>query len=381
MDTIHYPLSTAAVLIPVLSGIAIILDLLSIIWHIRNRNIGASALIFWLIVLNLINFSNAIIWRRDNILHWWNGSIYCDIQVRLLIGATFGALPGALICIMKALARVLDTKRTVVSCGAVDRKRQCIMDCLLCFGLPVFFTVIAYVVQGARYWISGISGCDFAVDRSWPSLVLMIIWPPIMLLICSYYAGKFFLTTISSNHKLTRHQTALIIFRLYRYKSQVSGLLELNRTTRSRFLRLFIMCAIVIVFLLPSSFYQLEWFLTATTPPMHRYSWSYVHSDWNHIYMFPSYGSPVHWDRWMWISCGYIVFLCFGIGREARAMYRDWLLAIGLGRYFSYLEKMLSKPTSESKNSSTWYNSVSSKAKLVFVRKSLNEETTMTESM
>jgi len=186
----EYPLSIAAVLIPILSSIVIVLDLPPMIWHIRNRNIGASALIFWLVLLNLFNFCNALIWPRDNISEWWNGGVYCDIQVRLFMGATIGALPGAILCIMKALARVLDTKKTVVSCGVEDRRRQYTMDGLLCFGLPVFFMIDMYIVQGARYQIAGISGCDFSMDHSWPSIVVVVMWPPIILLISSYYAGK-----------------------------------------------------------------------------------------------------------------------------------------------------------------------------------------------
>jgi hypothetical protein len=186
-----YPLYTSAILVPILSCIAVILDVPPMIWHMRNHNIGASALIFWLVTLNLINFCNALIWPRDNISEWWNGGIFCDIQVRLIMGATIGGLPGATLCIMKALARVLDSKRTIVSCGVEDRRRQCFLDSLLCFGLPAFVMVVMYIVQGGRYFIFGISGCDIPIDRSWPSAVILFIWPPIILLISSYYSGVF----------------------------------------------------------------------------------------------------------------------------------------------------------------------------------------------
>jgi pheromone a factor receptor len=185
-----YPLYISAILIPVLSCFAILLDVPPMIWHIRNRNIAASALIFWLIVLNIINFCNALIWPRDNILEWWNGSIFCDIQVRLVVGAAIGGLPGATLCITKALARVLDTKRTISGYAVEHRKCQYIMDGLVCFGLPAFFVISMYIVQGGRYFISGISGCDVPIDQSWPSVVILFIWPPIILLSSSYYAGK-----------------------------------------------------------------------------------------------------------------------------------------------------------------------------------------------
>jgi len=139
------------------------------------------------------------------------------------------------------------------------------------------------------------------------------------------------------------------------------------------------MSTIVVVFLLPTSIYSLVYFLTAQIPPMHPYSWEYVHSNWDFIAKYPSHGLPVKWDRWLWISCAYIVFFCSGIGREARGMYRNWLLAMGFGRIFTGLEKVAQPSTSETKDSSAWYSSVGSKAKLLFNRKSIG--TTMTDSL
>jgi pheromone a factor receptor len=170
------------------------------------------------------------------------------------------------------------------------------------------------------------------------------------------------------------------MFRLCRYKSQVSSLLKTNKTTSSRFLRLFVMSSIVIVFLLPSCFYELGFLLLSKIPPMHAYSWSFVHSNWDIIRKYPSLGLPVHWDRWMWISSGYIVFLCFGIGREARAMYRDCLLAMRLGRIISGLEKMGQSSTSESKDALACHGRVSSKARPLINRKRLSKKGSMTDS-
>jgi pheromone a factor receptor len=191
----RYP---SAILVPVLSCIAVVLDLPPLVWHMRNRNIGASALIFWLVILNLINFCNALLWPRDNISEWWDGEIFCDIQVRLIMGATIGGLPSATMCIMKALARVLDTRRIEVNCSVENQRRQYFMDVLWCFGLPIFFMVIMYTVQGGRYFIFGISGCDVPIDRSWLSAVVLFIWPPIFLSIGSYFSGiplSLFLST------------------------------------------------------------------------------------------------------------------------------------------------------------------------------------------
>jgi pheromone a factor receptor len=141
------------------------------------------------------------------------------------------------------------------------------------------------------------------------------------------------------------------------------------------------MSSIVVVFLLPVSFYQLGYFIMSETPPMHPYSWSFVHSEWNVIRKYPSLGLPVHWDRWMWISCGYIVFSCFGVGREARAMYRDWLFSIGLRQIFFSSENVGQATKMESKRASTWYNSVGSKARLVLTKSRPFTNSTMNDSL
>jgi pheromone a factor receptor len=179
-----------AILIPLLSIIAILLDIPPIIWHARNRNIGSTSLILWLIVLNSCNFLNALIWPRDDLSNWWKGQVYCDIQVRLIIGGAYGGLPGAVLCIMKALARVLDSKRTVVNASTTDRRRQHVLDGLLCLGLPILFMMVLYIVHAYRYYIVGIMGCDTPLDRSWVTFALLFIWPPIILIISSYYASE-----------------------------------------------------------------------------------------------------------------------------------------------------------------------------------------------
>ncbi|KAF2417237.1 fungal pheromone STE3G-protein-coupled receptor [Tothia fuscella] len=349
MDTSSIPLTTAAIIIPIFSLFAILLDIPPISWHIRNCNIGSSALILWLIILNTSNFLNALIWPRNNMQGWWKGEGYCDIQVRLLVGGSIGGLPGAVLCIMKALARVLDPKKTIVNASSADRRRRFVMDGLLCFGLPIFFMVVLYVVHSWRYNIVGVSGCDVTLDRSWVTIVLLFIWPPILLLVSCYYA-------------------CLVIFRLYRYRAQTAGLLHLNKTTRSRFLRLFIMAVFVLLLLFPAQLVQLFTFaLDHRQEPFHPYSWSLVHTDWDLAILISSKAVPTPWGKYSWIAEGYVVFAFFGLGCDARDMYRGWLAWLGLGKLFpSLLEKTQHKRSS---GSNTWFGSMGSKAKVLFSRK------------
>ena len=54
--------------------------------------------------------------------------------------------------------------------------------------------------------------------------------------------------------------------------------------------------------------------------------------------MVPSGGNVIY-DRWIWLSCGLLVFVFFGFGKDAINMYRTGLLAIGMGRIFPILRQ------------------------------------------
>lgn len=105
-----------------------------------------------------------------------------------MMAANFGIV-GSMACIMRNLAKALDTEHTILSPSKAQRRRQMIIDCLFCFGGPVYVMLIHYIIQPKRYYIFAISGCTSSVDNSWPKLVLVFIWPPIICLIDAYYSG------------------------------------------------------------------------------------------------------------------------------------------------------------------------------------------------
>lgn len=184
-----FPVYPTAIVVPVLSALTIVLDVPPLVWHYRRRNVGACCLVFWILVLNLINIINAILWPTDDMARWWHGAGLCDVEIRLMIGASI-ALPGALACIMRSLASVMDTKKTVLVLTASQRRRQYVLDLLLCFGCPLYLMLVYYVVQDKRYYIWGIVGCNWSADRSWVGITLVLIWPPLFTLVDAYYAGK-----------------------------------------------------------------------------------------------------------------------------------------------------------------------------------------------
>ena len=189
MEDQGFPVTPAVIAVPVLAFITIILDIPPLVWHIRNRNLAASSLVSWILLSNLMNMVNALIWPTDNITIWFDGTGLCDIEVKLMIAATFGIV-GSLVCIMRNLTQVLDTKRTILSQTRAERHWQVAYNCLFCFGGPIYSMAVHYIVQPNRYYVLAISGCTTSYDNSWPKLALILIWPPLFCLVVVYYSGK-----------------------------------------------------------------------------------------------------------------------------------------------------------------------------------------------
>jgi len=180
----------AAIVVAILSGLAVILDIPPLIWHARNNNLAAASLVFWVILLNSMYFMNALIWRNDDIDSWYNGQGLCDIQVKLQVGS-WVAVSGALACIMRNLARVMDTENSILVATKAQRLHRKAFDVFFCFGFPLVIMALSYIPQHYRYYLLGISGCAPSFDTTWPTIVLVYMWPAIISLADAYYAGEY----------------------------------------------------------------------------------------------------------------------------------------------------------------------------------------------
>ena len=179
----------SAVLLAFFSFVIMLLIIPPMLWHFRNRNIGATALVAWTIILLLFTFVNAVLWPDDNIHSWYNGVGLCDIEVKIQIASEV-ARPASLASILRALAAVLDTDRATLVKTKAQRRRNYIIDLSWCFGFPLLQMLFHYIVQTRRYYLYGISGCLPAVDTSWVTVFLLGIPPLLWTLIDAYYAGK-----------------------------------------------------------------------------------------------------------------------------------------------------------------------------------------------
>ena len=179
----------SAIILAAFSLLNLLLDIPPFIFHVRARNVAAGSLVLWILLMNTSDLINALLWPTDNIREWFSGIGLCDVEVKIFVGAQVGQT-GALICIMQDLAKVLDTENVTLGRTDIEAKRRRVWELVMCWGMPLLLMICHYVVQSARYAIFGISGCTIIVDNSWPSIVLLQIWPVIFVLVDVYYSGK-----------------------------------------------------------------------------------------------------------------------------------------------------------------------------------------------
>jgi pheromone a factor receptor len=78
---------------------------------------------------------------------------------------------------VRRLAVILDVDNAQVNPSRARKIRERVVDILICAGIPVLQVALHYIVQLNRYYINAINGCAESWDRSWPTIVIMMIWP------------------------------------------------------------------------------------------------------------------------------------------------------------------------------------------------------------
>jgi pheromone a factor receptor len=159
----------------------------------------------------------------------------------------------------------------------------------------------------------------------------------------------------------------LLSYRLYRYRREFVRLVAARNTTKSRFIRLFIICIVIIAAYVPYTIWLLVVICRTLTD---KYSWHRVHNpaSFHSIIKQPVHG-VVSVDKWGQVASGYVLFFVLGTGADAYNTYKKMLTAMGLGRVFPSLyilrESGASTPNSFL-NAKSWTESLSSKAKGMF---------------
>lgn len=180
---------TSAVVFATFSLLITLLIIPPLIQHYRNRNIGATVVVAAVTIANFLNFLNAVIWPNDDIDNWFSGVGLCDIEVKFYI-LVQTLWPAGIACILRALAKVMDTDSPGWMRTTAQRRRACAIDIFMCIVLPSLQMLFHYIVQPQRYYVYGISGCVAPSDSSWLAVVLLLVPPLIWVAVDAVYSGK-----------------------------------------------------------------------------------------------------------------------------------------------------------------------------------------------
>ncbi|KAG1773715.1 GPCR fungal pheromone mating factor [Suillus placidus] len=284
--------------LPATAFVCAALVLVPLPWHWRAGNISTLAISLWLFVSNVIFGINAIIWGNtvQNIAPVW-----CDITTKLEIGSTV-ALPAAMFTLCMHLERVASIRHGNPTHS--EKRRRQIMECALCFGMPLMYMALHYVVQGHRFDIVEGFGCRPTVYVSIASIFL--IWVPP--LVFSLGAGIFAASAFS--HFWQRRAT----FAKHLKKSD-------SALTTSRYFRLMSMAIVEMFFGLLVTSLNMWWTMRPGLRPW--ISWENVHSNWLEVAHFPLAIIPpteLAWTFALWFMipiASIFFFLFFAFGHDA----------------------------------------------------------------
>lgn len=160
---------------------------------------------------------------------------------------------------------------------------------------------------------------------------------------------------------------------MHKYRSDFANILRASSSnlSKSRFMRLFFLALSMLVCILPLQSYVLYNNIRLSLPWV-PYSWSKYHgASWLEIDKRAAHGI-VFFDRWTPVASGFMIFIFFGFGRDAARMYRTVFWYLGLGHCFPSIEpptsSQVTPPAPHVSTSTTLVDSISSRAKSIFVR-------------
>lgn len=282
-----------------------VISLVPLITQIKQRNIPTSVLIICILIKNLVYTTNALIWHSRNYAFWWDGRIFCDIQIRVAVALQV-ALLGAASCVFRQLSLVFNP--SLVSPSRAEIRRTRLIELTFCVGIPVFRTTATYLVQPDRYWIYRIIGCVWTVDASWPSYILVHIWEPLVSIVGLVYAARTIIGMI--NH---RRSTSFVLGQ------------GQNPRNKSRIMRLYCLGLVLFLTFVPLQILTLYYDLP---PSLEPYSWSRIHPpDWSErIFMFRPSNVYLRSIVLQYASTLYsvIVAILVGLTPDAIDTYKAW---------------------------------------------------------
>ncbi|KAF7326987.1 Pheromone B beta 1 receptor [Mycena sanguinolenta] len=277
---------------------------LALPWHWRARNVATLSIIAWLFVTNIIYAVDAIIWSDSVAIV---GLTWCDITVKLIIGGNF-ALPAACLCVCLHLEQVSSVRTVQVT--AMDKRRRQIFEACMCFGLPMIFMALHYVVQGHRFDIIEDYGCRPSTYYSIPGI--FIVWvPPLVMATAS-----LILAGLALRHFIRRRIT---------FAAHLSA--NHSALTTSRYLRLLLMSVLQMIWSIAITIFTL-WSTSVSIPIRPYTSWAVVHSNFSRVDQFTTLFTPqvvlaTRVGIWWMVPASTFAFVAFfAFGNDAMTEYK-----------------------------------------------------------
>lgn len=288
--------------------IGCIICLPPLIVQVQQRNLACSILLLSTVIFDFMDALNALIWGTSDVTSWWDGRVFCDIEIRLYIGLEV-SITGAVTCIFRQLSMIFGDSPPLQTKSEKRRKRS--FEIMLCIVAPVIRMGIFYVVQPDRYLIMQLRGCVWTFDSSWLGVLLMFSWQIILSLTALVYATL----------------TAIRLFRHRRNTNPVLGQTG-NQHNTTRIIRLCSFAVILFLLAVPVQIYLLYYTLPRNLEP---FSWSRVHPpDWSdRIFMLAVDRTGIANIRpflSIFYSCG--IAIVVALAPDSLGTYKIWLAAL-----------------------------------------------------
>jgi pheromone a factor receptor len=167
-------------------GFLLAIECLYFISKTPGRPWATYILMIWVLLVNLVSFTDSVIWRGPDPAEWWDGKVYCDISSRIKTEFPIGVC-GAAIGISRFLAEATDPdpKHNDMK---YNRMKRNIIDIVLGVVLPIINAALRILVEPARYYIMGVNGCSSITRTAWPAIPIYFLWVPLMTLVAAVYA-------------------------------------------------------------------------------------------------------------------------------------------------------------------------------------------------
>lgn len=292
-----------------LLSICLVLNIPSIYWHIKNKNLPAVVLLCVFELMCLKRLVDVSVWSGDDFFTTWDGKGWCDLMVRLEL-ASYVSCYSSLFCLLLNLMLIFMVNEATAWWFS-HRKTRLGFEIFCCITFPLIIMAMSEVALSRRYSLYKTSGCTLAFSKDRVSVLVFFIW---IFLWC-------FL-----DMALTATTLALFIQK----RKAASNILVCTNSGMNikRFLRLLGFCVMILCIMILTCIYlgiQLRGLNS-------QFYDSDEHSSlfWNVILRYED-SKSVDMNKWIFIACSFIGFLAFGTGSDALSMYANGLRRLPYG--------------------------------------------------